>query len=478
MDTQSPPPKPHRVSPADMKNPQGAWQEEESLEVYRRKRTQRPPTDGAPEIVRFVKRHPKSTEVVYETVQPRRDGRKEIILLEPVQLRDHSPDSLHDDYSLYRMEEYVDASSDIYTREKEPVYYTVEKSEKEQDSRDIIEKEEKIVEECLSPAKEIEEYSFERHEEMHRDVETTSIRERAGATPTPFEVCSYRPPAGAGEASSEEVLVERASTGERPPMPCPRCESEEVIKSETPLLDRTIYYEREVVQGEKTPERGSRQPSRQTLDVDEEIAHANRKVDSKLQEYAAPIPRSPQPSIQSSVQERRVEERRSLEEKMSSKKEHITKSERFLEAPKAHSEKRGSFAAAEAGDAQRSRDSSFEHKKYERTAYGPPSRPVSAARSTHSISDRSNHSQCYRHSREHEKSLMQERKTVPDVPIYTLTPPRRDEPRPHRSSTQKAPTPSRKDVGVERRPPITEIITTERFERIERIRRRYPVTPV
>ncbi|KAK6019169.1 hypothetical protein OSTOST_15207, partial [Ostertagia ostertagi] len=129
MDTQSPPPKPHRVSPADMKNPQGAWQEEESLEVYRRKRTQRPTTDGAPEIVRFVKRHPKSTEVVYETVQPRRDGRKEIILLEPVQLRDQSPDSLHDDYSLYRMEEYVDASSDIYTREKEPVYYTVEKSE-------------------------------------------------------------------------------------------------------------------------------------------------------------------------------------------------------------------------------------------------------------------------------------------------------------------------------------------------------------
>ncbi|PIO69847.1 hypothetical protein TELCIR_08317 [Teladorsagia circumcincta] len=421
---------------------------------------------------------PPPKQVVYETVQPRRDGRKEIILLEPVQLRDQSPDSLHDDYSLYRMEEYVDASSDIYTREKEPVYYTVEKSEKEQDSRDIIEKEEKIVEECLSPAKEIEEYSF------------SFFR----ATPTPFEVCSYRPPAGVGDATSEEVLVERASTGERPPMPCPRCESEEVIKSETPLLDRTIYYEREVVQGEKTPERGSRQPSRQTLDVDEEIAHANRKVDSKLQEYAAPPPRSPQPSIQSSVQERRVEERRSLEEKMSSKKEHITKSERFLEAPKAHSEKRGSFAAAEAGDAQRSRDSSFEHKKYERTAYGTPGVLLQRrvllpeVASTRRPLEFSCHGLDYRQvtgvvtiarkRREHEKSLMQERKTVRDVPIYTLAPPRRDEPPPRRSPTQKAPPSSRKDVCGERRPPITEIITTERFERIERIRRRYPVTPV
>ncbi|XGW09490.1 hypothetical protein V3C99_011636, partial [Haemonchus contortus] len=48
----------HRVSPRDMKIPQGAWQEEESLEVYRRKRTQRP-MEGAPEIVRFVKRHPR-----------------------------------------------------------------------------------------------------------------------------------------------------------------------------------------------------------------------------------------------------------------------------------------------------------------------------------------------------------------------------------------------------------------------------------
>ncbi|KAK5985306.1 hypothetical protein GCK32_013888, partial [Trichostrongylus colubriformis] len=111
MDTQQSPPKPRRVSPEDEKDPQGAWQEEESLEVYRRKRTHKPPTDAAPEIVRFVKRHPKRTEEVYETIAPRRDGRKEIILLEPVQFRDQSPDSLHDDYSLYRMEEYVDASS-------------------------------------------------------------------------------------------------------------------------------------------------------------------------------------------------------------------------------------------------------------------------------------------------------------------------------------------------------------------------------
>ncbi|KAK5971503.1 hypothetical protein GCK32_019668 [Trichostrongylus colubriformis] len=76
----------------------------------------------------------------------------------------------------------------MYTRDKEPVYYAVEKSEKEQESRDITEKEEKVVEkeeqvveECLSPTKEIEEYSFmqERHEETRKDVETTSIRERS-----------------------------------------------------------------------------------------------------------------------------------------------------------------------------------------------------------------------------------------------------------------------------------------------------------
>uniref|UniRef100_A0A0N4X8T1 SDP_N domain-containing protein n=1 Tax=Haemonchus placei TaxID=6290 RepID=A0A0N4X8T1_HAEPC len=361
MDSHLPPSKPHRVSPGDMKIPQGAWQEEESLEVYRRKRTQRP-TEGAPEIVRFVKRHPS-------------------------------------------------------------------------------------------------------------------------AAPTPFEVCPYRPPLAADETASREDVSGRAPSKDGLETPYRRSEREGELTAETPILDRTIYYEREVVQGEKTSDRGSRHPSRQTLDVDDEISQTNRRVDSVFHEYGSAAPRSPQPSVQSSVQERRVEERRSFEEKMSSKREHIKRVERSLEPPKAHSEKRGSFAAAETGP-QRSRDSSYvsDYRKYERSTFGPPSRPISAARSTHTASERSGHSQYDRHRdgiREHEKTLMHERKTTRDVPIYTHAPPRRDEPPPRRISTSHAGAPPyRKDVDGDRRPPITEIITTERFERIERVRRRFPATSV
>ncbi|KAK5973470.1 hypothetical protein GCK32_017316 [Trichostrongylus colubriformis] len=299
----------------------------------------------------------------------------------------------------------------MYTRDKEPVYYAVEKSEKEQESRDITEKEEKVVEkeeqvveECLSPTKEIEEYSFmqERHEETRKDVETTSIRERSSTSAPAFEVCAYRPPLPADDVFTGEVMErveEDRRREERRERPCEEDERREQLDTGTPLLDRTIYYEREIKQGERTPERDSRQPSPQTLHVDEEISRANRKVDSALQEHAVPAPRpSPQPSIQSSMQERRVEERRSHEEKMSSKREErFKKTERFLDAPKAHSEKRGSFASAGLG-AEKSRDSSFvsDYKKYERTAYGPPSRPASAARSTRTASDRSAHSPCYR----------------------------------------------------------------------------------
>ncbi|XGW09489.1 hypothetical protein V3C99_011635 [Haemonchus contortus] len=318
---------------------------------------------------------------------------------------------------------------------------------------------------------------------MHKDIETTSIRDRASATPTPFEVCPYRPPLVADETASREDVSGRAPSRDGLETSYRHDEREGELTAETPILDRTIYYEREIVQGEKTPDRGSRHPSRQTLEVDDEISQTNRRVDNVLQEYGTAAPRSPQPSVQSSAQGRRVEERRSFEEKMSSKREHIKRVERSVEPPKAHSEKRESFAAAETGP-QRSRDSSYvsDYRKYERSTFGPPTRPISAARSTHTASDRSGHSQYDRHRdgiREHEKTLLHARKTTRDVPIHTHAPPHRDEPPPRRISTTHAGAPPfRKDTNGDRRPPITEIITTERFERIERVRRRFPATSV
>lgn len=53
----------------------------------------------------------RADDEIFETVQPRRDGRRELILLEPVKFEDEAPETLYDDYSLYRMEEYVDAGT-------------------------------------------------------------------------------------------------------------------------------------------------------------------------------------------------------------------------------------------------------------------------------------------------------------------------------------------------------------------------------
>lgn len=494
--TQPPSSKPHRVAPADISSPQGAWQEEESLEVYRRKRTQKPPADGSAEIVRFVKRHPDSTGEVYETVQPRRDGRREIILLEPVQVRDQSPELLYDDYSLYRMEEYVDASSELGSPDKDPVYYTVEKHEKEHGSRITSEKEKKVDEECLSPSKEIETYSFvqESREEVRKDVDTRSSREHVEATstrehrigtPTPFELCDYRPPVAAHDDVAEEVAIDRVSTGDRSEKACSQC-GKDVRSSETPLLDRTVYYEREVVQGDRTPDR----ESGHTHVVDEEIAQANRKVDAVLREQAATVPRSPQPSIQSVAQEGRRDDRHGVEERTSMRYEK-DRSEKFLEVPAPQQDKGRTAAEADlhrGGRTSRTSDHVRDYQKYERTSYDirPPSRPISAGRSSHNGSLRSGHSPCCRHrcgSREHERMMMQEKRTVRDIPIRaeqrpSPTPHPETHPPPRQSSTQRTQPTTRKASNGGRLPPITEIITTERFERVERVRRRYPVTPV
>ncbi|WKX94971.1 hypothetical protein Q1695_011879 [Nippostrongylus brasiliensis] len=491
--SKAPPAKPHRVIPVETSSPQGAWQEEESLEVYRRKRTQKPHGEGVPEIVRFVKRHPKSaTDEVYETVAPpARDDRREIILLEPVQVRDRSPDALYDDYSLYRMEEYVDASSEVGSPDKDPIYVpvekTVEKTEEHDQTRDAAECAEVVVEECLSPTREIETYSFmrEHHKETVHDGDTTSVKERPGATPTPFEVCSYRPPNPPDTDVAEDVeRMERISSEERErsgKMVDSHHEREE-RNGGTPLLDRTIYYEREVV-GEKTPDRvsrqssyqPSRQPSRQTLLIDEDISQLNRRVDTVLREQA---PRSPQPSIRSSIPERRTEGRSSSEELTRMRREQ-EKSERIVDAPRG----RGSNGLEEppsgGGRTSRTSERMTDYQKYERKVYDP--RPPS--RSSHSASIRSSHSRCCHHrhgSHEQERRPMQGKRTVRDVPIYTeqtRKTTRDDTPR-QRAEPQKTQSPSQKGVDGSHMAPITEIVTTERFERIERVRRRFPATAV
>ncbi|VDL76450.1 unnamed protein product [Nippostrongylus brasiliensis] len=356
--SKAPPAKPHRVIPVETSSPQGAWQEEESLEVYRRKRTQKPHGEGVPEIVRFVKRHPKSaTDEVYETVAPpARDDRREIILLEPVQ--------------------------EVGSPDKDPIYVpvekTVEKTEEHDQTRDAAECAEVVVEECLSPTREIETYSFmrEHHKETVHDGDTTSVKERPGATPTPFEVCSYRPPNPPDTDVAEDVeRMERISSEERErsgKMVDSHHEREE-RNGGTPLLDRTIYYEREVV-GEKTPDRvsrqssyqPSRQPSRQTLLIDEDISQLNRRVDTVLREQA---PRSPQPSIRSSIPERRTEGRSSSEELTRMRREQ-EKSERIVDAPRG----RGSNGLEEppsgGGRTSRTSERMTDYQKYERKVYG------------------------------------------------------------------------------------------------------------
>ncbi|KIH56316.1 hypothetical protein ANCDUO_13505 [Ancylostoma duodenale] len=234
----------------------------------------RPPADGPAEIVRFVKRRPKSDDEFYETVQPRRDGRREIILLEPVKFEDEAPDALYDDYSLYRMEEYVDAGTGAHPASQ---------------------REKQIKEECIAPAKEIDTITLV--EEQRKTVEKLRRDDLTSATP-PSERGPYVSRVSIGESSTEHP-IERGSDAGRSERTCSRCGE---ASRETPVLDRTIYYEREVVEDGKTTERevrdhrDSRAPSRQTYFVDDEIAHANKRVDSVLRSHdsrESPMPTLP-----------------------------------------------------------------------------------------------------------------------------------------------------------------------------------------
>ncbi|KAJ1357567.1 hypothetical protein KIN20_015741 [Parelaphostrongylus tenuis] len=143
-----------RVSPTGCSKPEGAWQEEESLEVYKRKTTQRPPCDDSAEVIRLVKRHPRGEEL-YETIHfmtttPYTKW-KSMWMQAVTSAQKKRSQSTHT----------VEKSKkDIYPKEKEPVYYTVEKStklEKRTEEQDIVE------EECLSPVKEMETTTLTKH---------------------------------------------------------------------------------------------------------------------------------------------------------------------------------------------------------------------------------------------------------------------------------------------------------------------------
>ncbi|EYC11816.1 hypothetical protein Y032_0049g1789 [Ancylostoma ceylanicum] len=462
--------KSHQVSPADATIPEGAWQEEESLEVYRKKRTQRPPADGPAEIVRFVKRRPKSDDEIYETVQPRRDGRREIILLEPVKFEDEAPDTLYDDYSLYRMEEYVDAGTEICEHTNEPVYYTIQKVEK--GAPHAPQKEKQIKEECIAPAKEIDTITLV--EEQRRTTERLGSGGDLTAATPPLERGPYVSRVSVGDAFAEHS-IERGSDAGRSERTCSRCGE---ASRETPVLDRTIYYEREVVEDGKTTERevrdhrDSRAPSRQTYLVDDEIAHANKRVDSVLRSHDSR--ESPMPTLPTVPEEDTHEvERGSVEREVSS--QHLTrdrteyKETRREVSPREHTIIPTIQAPSRASNGRRCCERS---QMYERTIQAPSPRPASAARSARTpsiIAQSPCCPHCRASSRDHERSYSHDREIIRDIPVQKER---------YSSASQRSRVDSGRTAADVRSAPVHETITTERFERIERVRRRFPATAV
>ncbi|KAK6738129.1 hypothetical protein RB195_020314 [Necator americanus] len=461
--------KSHQVSPCDATIPEGAWQEEESLEVYKKKRTQRPPADGRAEIIRFVKRRPKSSEQIYETVQPRRDGRRELILLEPVQFSDEPPDTLYDDYSLYRMEEYVDAGTEICERDKEPVYYTIQKVEKAPPA--MPEKEKRVKEECIAPAKEMDTITFV--EEERKSVERLSSREDLTTIPA-LERGPYVSTVPVGDVSVEPSL-ERGSDAGRSEKAYSRSGE---ISRETPLLDRTVYYEREIVQGEKPAEkeeiRDSRAASRQTTIIDDEIFHANKRVDSVLRGAHETIRESPMQTLPTVPEEDYHEEDRDSFQRERTSQQVVKSKTEYKETRREMTQKKETSipiiqAPSRASDARHSCERSH---MYERIVQAPSPRPASTLRST-SAPSRPSHTPYCPHCRivprEHERCYEHDRSFVRDIPVQKER---------YSSTSQR----SRMDEGrvctESRTTPVHETITTERFERIEKVRRKFPATTV
>lgn len=143
------------------------------------------------------------------------------------------------------------------------------------------------------------------------------------STAPPVERGPYVSTVSIGDVSAEHP-VERGSDVGRSERTCSRCGE---VSRETPVLDRTIYYEREVVEDGKTTDRevldhrDSRAPSRQTY-VDDEIAHANKRVDSALRSHDSR--ESPMPTLPT-VPEEDIQdvERGSIERHVSS--QHLTR---------------------------------------------------------------------------------------------------------------------------------------------------------
>ncbi|KAJ1357566.1 hypothetical protein KIN20_015740 [Parelaphostrongylus tenuis] len=194
------------------------------------------------------------------------------------------------------------------------------------------------------------------------------------------------------------------------------------------------------------------------------------KVDSMLQDRDT----RERPHVSTpDVTEKRREERSSVEEYRRVQKE---RSE-LAESPRATSERRET-AQRRPSPIRTSRDMDYttDYQKYEKETYAPPSRSVSITRSSHTASDRSPRYQHRKISREHEESLRQERKTMRDIPIRREIghrPYHYDAPHLRQRVVEK-PRPYVGRLSCDGRyvsHPIHEVITTEKFERVEKIRR-------
>ncbi|CAJ0605775.1 unnamed protein product [Cylicocyclus nassatus] len=465
-----------KVSPCDKAIPESAWQEEESLEVYRKKRTQRPPSATPTEIVKCIKRQPKAGEEIYESVQPRHDGRRELILLEPVRFGDEPPETLYDDYSLYRMEEYVDAGTETCEHDKQPVYYALQKVEKETlppaQTGKIVE------EEVISPAKELDTITL-REAEERESMERISAKQELRTAPPPSESTERGPyisriPIGDGieersithsseteryersHITEEQRSVVRGSEAGRSARPCSRCaELSPETTRETPILDRIMYYEREVVEDGNSrgraqdSRRDSRASSRQAAVVDDEIADANRRVDGVFRSYETSKEARKLPTVPEEDFHEKQNERLPAEGYKETRKEGPPQEEYVV--PRIRAPSRTS-----------SRSSTERTQFYEKSVHGSPYRPTSTTRSAASPYYCPHCRTC---SREQDRMYTHEPHTVRVVPIQK----------------ERYPLRTRHDNGREPlmySAPIHETITTERFERIEKVKRVFPATAV
>ncbi|KJH47878.1 hypothetical protein DICVIV_06006 [Dictyocaulus viviparus] len=392
--------------------------------------------DDSTEIVYLTKLRPRSHEQLYEAIPIRRNDRREIILLEPI---GSLPDTIDDDYVLYRMEEFVDVSGNPYNEENLPIYFSICTEEPEP----VFYKMEKFTEygERISD------------HEVVVDEQPSSTKEIG--TNTSAEVDEK-------DHVEEQIDTERYSIGSH---------------YVSPLIDRTIYHEYEMPE-EKTPEQNRTLTTHQTYYVDEDIINTNRKVDSVLQDRGTQG--ISHQSIRDDIEKKRVTQT-SMEK---SRRIQEGKSE-FVEPSRMTSEKSDLTHTLQS---KMLKDSThhIDYRKDDRSAYASPSRSMLVTRSSRTASNRSTHSPCCQYRKlphEYEEAVKEQRKSLHNVPIrrettHSLNYHHIPHHSPH-STVQKTRSQSSKSLTDNASTfPIHEVITTEKFERVERVRRRIPGTLV